>query len=541
MLNHALAYLARGLSIIPISKDKKPLISWQEFQTRKATEDEVKDWLKQWPEMNLGIVTGQISNLIVVDCDSTDAIAAFRDHYKGDTSIVKTPRGLHYYFQYAEGVRNTVKVSGIDLDIRGEGGYVVAPPSVNGDGGAYRFLKGLNNALDSFSSCFLYKGYVDSKENGVYKCLQSLQTSTNYFTLGSRDNSIYQLIQALVDGHCKMDLLQQGMEMIANNCNPPYDPKEIPIKITSAITHAQKNTRTLAVDVEEFILSTSGYFLSTDVVNGLHLSTREDKKNLSIILKRLSTKEKPLIEKYGTKNGSWRRIEDDVEYIDWQNADESEYPIELPLNIHQLVKLYPSNIIVLAGAPNTGKTSFMLEVIRLNQRNFPVTYLNSEMGAQELRLRLKLFEEVIPLSNWKFKAIERSSNFADVIDPNGFNVIDYMEVYEDFWIVGKWMNEVHKKLDKGIAIIAIQKAASTKKDQRDFGRGGELTLEKPRLYLAMDRGKIKIVKAKIWREHGQNPNGLIRHFNIINGWKFIPKGDWEQPQEKDYQGFLKER
>ncbi len=39
-------------------------------------------------------------------------------------------------------------------------------------------------------------------------------------------------------------------------------------------------------------------------------------------------------------------------------------------------------------------------------------------------------------------------------------------------------------------------------------------------------GRIEIIKAKIWRNHDVNPNGMIRNFNLIGGWKFVPKDDW---------------
>jgi hypothetical protein len=139
-----------------------------------------------------------------------------------------------------------------------------------------------------------------------------------------------------------------------------------------------------------------------------------------------------------------------------------------------------------------------------------------------------------------FKAIERSSNFADVIDPDGFNVIDFMEIYDEFWKIGGWIRDIHVKLKKGIAIIALQKKTTTKKNPQDFGRGGELTLEKPRLYLAMDRGKIKIVKAKIWRNHERNPNGLIRDFKIVQGWKFLPQDEWYTEDDRKYTDFIHE-
>lgn len=532
ILEAALEYNKRNLSVIPVGQDKVPLISWREFQERIASQEEIKEWWKKYPQANVGIVTGEISNLTVLDCDSQIAHELVQQIYKGKTPLVKTPRGYHYYFQFAKDTRNTVRIQNMDLDLRSSGGYVVAPPSINGSGNAYRFINDLNIALDSFYNCFLYKHYKEGKSQES----PQVTTSHTFFQKGTRDEDLFHVANCLVKGHAENGLTQQVLEILAENCNPPFDKSEIAAKIKSAFARAERRERNIMQEIKEWLESQTGYFRVTDFYTQSQVVTKQEKHAAIMAFKRL--KDQGILESYGQRSGEYRKVQNDIEYINWQDAEDQEYPIQLPLNIHTLVKLYPGNIAILAGASNTGKTSFMLETIRLNQKTHPVTYLNSEMAAPELRLRLKLFEEIIPLSNWKFRAIERSSNFADVIDPDGFNVIDYMEIYDEFWKIGGWIRDIHQKLNKGIAIIALQKKTTTKKNQQDFGRGGELTLEKPRLYMAMDRGKIKIVKAKIWRNHERNPNGLIRDFNIINGWKFKPKGDdWYTEEEQKYSRF----
>jgi hypothetical protein len=74
LLNAAVAYAKRGLSVIPIQPcEKKALIAWQEYQRRHATENEIMERWTQCPDANVGIVTGAISRLIVIDLDTPDA------------------------------------------------------------------------------------------------------------------------------------------------------------------------------------------------------------------------------------------------------------------------------------------------------------------------------------------------------------------------------------------------------------------------------------------------------------------------------------
>ncbi|MDI7267749.1 MAG: bifunctional DNA primase/polymerase, partial [Myxococcota bacterium] len=163
VLEAALAYLRRGWSVIPVcrsaangggclqhgggcgSPGKTPLIPWTEFQRRRATEAEVRVWAMRWPDMNIGIVTGAVSGLLVVDVDDAVAVAEVNALAPCGAYIptASTPRGgRHFYFALPAGapLRNAVGVGGMKLDLRAEGGYVVAPPSVGANGSGYEWI-----------------------------------------------------------------------------------------------------------------------------------------------------------------------------------------------------------------------------------------------------------------------------------------------------------------------------------------------------------------------------------------------------------------
>ena len=132
----ALQYLSEGMSVIPLKpNDKKPLLStWAQLQTVPMTSDEAVEVWKSEPDANLGIVTGQISGLSVLDIDGKDGALAIQKANISlpETRVVRTPNGLHYYFQFTDDMKQSAGV--IDhVDIRSTGGYVVAPPStING-------------------------------------------------------------------------------------------------------------------------------------------------------------------------------------------------------------------------------------------------------------------------------------------------------------------------------------------------------------------------------------------------------------------------
>ena len=128
MTGFAVCYVERfGFSVLPVCPaTKKPLVPWQHFQTRRPTLKEILSW----PEnAGLGIVTGSISGIVVVDCDSIEDAKWFAQNRHKPVVWVRTPRGVHFYFKHTgEPVKNGVRVHD-RYDIRGDGGYVLCPPT----------------------------------------------------------------------------------------------------------------------------------------------------------------------------------------------------------------------------------------------------------------------------------------------------------------------------------------------------------------------------------------------------------------------------
>jgi len=131
-------YLEAGMAIIPIRNEcKRPAIKWKHLQERLPAEEELCKWFNDWGYTNLAVVTGKVSGIFVIDCDSTEAYKRLCDKYDiGTTPIVKTQNGFHLMFGYTEScsdIKNQARVLP-DIDIRTNGGYSVLPPSKHEDG-----------------------------------------------------------------------------------------------------------------------------------------------------------------------------------------------------------------------------------------------------------------------------------------------------------------------------------------------------------------------------------------------------------------------
>ena len=122
-----------------------------------ATLDEgvIRGWFANFPKANIGIATGERSNLAVVDLDvdkGADLIDLTRD-FPGsvlDTMAVRTGKGFHYYYALPDGVeiKNSQGKLGKFIDVRGSGGYVIAPPSLHVSGKKYQWVEDFDNLRD---------------------------------------------------------------------------------------------------------------------------------------------------------------------------------------------------------------------------------------------------------------------------------------------------------------------------------------------------------------------------------------------------------
>src|ERR1700739_297766 len=101
-------YVERRWSVIPIqARGKRPLVPWLEFQQRIATAPEIDRWFTQWPDANIGIVSGGLSGLIVIDVDaghrgsdSLDSIERKFGPFPPGIEATTGGGGRHLYFEH---------------------------------------------------------------------------------------------------------------------------------------------------------------------------------------------------------------------------------------------------------------------------------------------------------------------------------------------------------------------------------------------------------------------------------------------------------
>ena len=533
-------------SVIPSGggpTEKAPLIPWEKYQHITPELEDVQRWDQELKPSLWGIVTGEISCAVVVDVDKPELRAMFDE--LGLSPHIETPRGgFHYWFRYPEHPVKTVAGLLPCIDIRGDGGFV----NVIGKrrDGEYKVL--IPPSPDAIYSWDKLPQRIAAALNGS----KPRPTEERAIIEGERNAKL----TSIAGGMRRQGLTQNAIEralIVINQtqCNPPLEEHEV-IEIARSIarypTPGETGTKkssirispgsrdsaierdsnvtdnvTWAATIEEFIKDTTGWVSYADMDRELGIREERDRTNRRQIIKRY--RDEGIIEAHPRDNKLFRYVRAAVRLIDFKAAG-MKHPLAVryPFGLEEYFQTYPGNIIVVAGAADAGKTALLLNFIRLNMDRFVIFYQSSEMGDAELANRLSKFEDMA-LEDWTFTAEERSRDFADVIRPDCINIVDYLELAGDFYMVGEYLKAIHEKLRSGIAIVALQK-----KRKADLGRGGDFGLEKPRLYVSMDSGKLTIQKAKNWVQPEVNPRGLTIEFKLVSGCQFHVEKPWYRPE-----------
>ena len=145
-LDAALVLSRSGIPCFPCGPDKKPKVRWSEKATTDNTR--IRGWWRRFPDALPALPTGRASGLCVIDLDvknGKNGIDAYRslglDPEEAGAIVRTAGGGMHLYFKHVVGLRSSQDRLGHGIDVRGEGGYVIAP-GATGPAGVYELVDG---------------------------------------------------------------------------------------------------------------------------------------------------------------------------------------------------------------------------------------------------------------------------------------------------------------------------------------------------------------------------------------------------------------
>lgn len=224
MLDYALWYAQQGWAVFPCRfKSKVPLAGTRGFYDATTDESQIREWFSGKP-LNIAIATGARSGIVVLDIDPRNGGAESLKSYSGlpATFSARTGGGgMHYYYRSVEGsAQLNGKHPKAGLDIKADGGYVIAPPSIHESGKLYEVDQSLPLAsfpLEAFSG--LYEAGTPNS---------TVSTTEEIIAPGERNAKLFSFACKLRrDGASPKEI--EGALLIANKerCKPPLHDSEV--------------------------------------------------------------------------------------------------------------------------------------------------------------------------------------------------------------------------------------------------------------------------------------------------------------------------
>ncbi|MFC1972378.1 bifunctional DNA primase/polymerase [Chloroflexota bacterium] len=576
-------YQEQRLSIIPIPyKSKAAIIKWEEYQKRLPTDAELRSWFGT-NITNTAIVCGEVSgNLVVVDCDSDAKFFELKPIIEGNlgidklekhTPVVKTSKGYHIYFKT---LAPTSSVKFPRLDIKGQGGYVIAPPSIHPSGTPYHFVNpdlpdiltitSLNSAGIDLEQ--RKRIQIDDRPNWISEVLQQGVED------GQRNETCFRLAGYFKERQPK-DITTQILLTWNQKNHPPLSEKEVITAVNSAYTYAANIFTNINSKREDF-----GYendlSLKSGQVSGQVVDKPREYGDLSIPFDTF-LKENPephwkkeVTEFIGTtykdpafiklvqrraKDGDIRIIHagDKIQWVnkDWQKSkislearERSHLNLLLPFGAEQLISIPERSQIVIAGDVGAGKTHYGYLIAELNVGKLPIRHFVNEMGdAKAVRL-LDDFPELLNHYDKGYSLISQDREHLEVaenLDPNGLNIYDYLHMSatkEWFLLLQKELARLSESLEKGVIVVMLQK-----KKGQPLAFGGEGTKMQCEVYMTLNIEerqptckicRIDIEKCRDWTNPNINPETKsYRYQTAPKHGQLIPYGNagWFERKE----------
>lgn len=237
-LEAALKYLSKGWPIIPINPTtKKPCLdSWKEFSNRLPTKKEVSSWWTKWPWANIGLVTGKLSGVSVVDVDPRHG--GTTDNLPYTVQSETGGGGSHHFYQYDSSVhsQNGLK-EGIDL--KSDGGYVILPPSEHKSGNKYKWITPpFVNEFRQLPQWIVNSQQVNKTSTFDFSLLQGVSE-------GKRNESAASVIGKILHGLKEQDWQIIGWQTVTGwnlKNNPPLEEEELQ-NVFQSIANKEKISR----------------------------------------------------------------------------------------------------------------------------------------------------------------------------------------------------------------------------------------------------------------------------------------------------------
>jgi hypothetical protein len=256
--NYALDYQQLGLAIIPC-EGKSPKVSWKKYQSKAPSLATIYRWIKLFPAANIGLITGKISGITVIDCDDPNlSLEELEAEFGESKFVVSTPSGgRHLYYSFnGENSKTGYKQK---IDVKGEGGLIIAPHSFKSDKKThYTIARGSFEDLTSLTTLKLNlankRNITHAHARGILPPSSIVNKSDFKIAEGQRNNYLFNQLRKAANNHQNYQSFEDyAFEINAFSFEQNLDGEEI--KRTSKNVWKLKEEGKLIIKGEGYVLA----------------------------------------------------------------------------------------------------------------------------------------------------------------------------------------------------------------------------------------------------------------------------------------------
>jgi putative DNA primase/helicase len=226
MMSAALAYAARGWRVHPLRDREKIPRTAHGCNDATTAATTINGWWSQWPSANVSIATGADSGIFVIDIDAECELPDCLRNLPPTTTALSS-RGRHFYLRYPgdRTIGNRTRVDGLPIDVRGDGGYIVAPPSVHPSGAVYQWERPPNDypLADATPEILDWIAPAKSRNGQTRKAPPVPDTIAE----GQRDSTLASLAGSMRRRGLREPEILDALRAANRRCVPPLDEAEL--------------------------------------------------------------------------------------------------------------------------------------------------------------------------------------------------------------------------------------------------------------------------------------------------------------------------
>lgn len=442
-------YQENKFDLVPVAKNNKFPV---EKEWPKKHHTDIGEW-KSWVDsgLNMGVKTGNMSNITVLDVDTADIPEELKPFLK-DTLFQKTNKGWHFFFKYEPQLPKT-RIDEWSLDIENDGGQVVIEPSVIDEVERKMSIAKISKMSDELLKLLLSKVTLPRKTHSE-KIKEDIATGD--FKI---DYNAFQLINDNLNGCCNSEFIKLG-GIIRKELNARSTAFVLKTLNKTMLENPMKD-----YTVERMVEQLDKYIqfdeqdLSHQIIEYLKITEGASKAEIEIAVlgKRATGEDKKRIDKclvYLIKEEKINRKGRQYNLLQSMEWEESLVNVGKPINfevpyVGEFANFNWGDLMILGSKNKNGKTTLAMNVVKkLVDQGVKPYYIYSESGGRFSKTALKL-----GMKDGDFKHIFCGKPEDIKIEPNSVVIYDWVRPSGGFNFTDELYDKMVQKLEKAKAFM----------------------------------------------------------------------------------------